>query len=284
MWQRSADVAASREDRALQLLSERTALPIWSARKALVELISSNSTVILVGETGSGKTTQAPQLVELQMKPKGVIACTQPRRIAAITVAQRVAEEQGVLLGSSVGFAVRFENKSGVGTRIKYMTDGLLIREAITDPQLRTYSVIFVDEAHERTINTDVLVGLLKQAQQVRDGSADPLKLVVMSATLDFSNFLRFFPGSCPAYVQGRQYAVEVFHTAKAVDSYLKAAVDTVMQERSLPCLVYEAHTSLSAQAVPMDYRCIVRKKLDTCWFSCQDRKKSKWHTTRCLT
>lgn len=226
----SESMARLRQQRALQLLSERKALPIWSARKALVEMIRNNSTIILIGETGSGKTTQAPQLVQLQMKPKGLIACTQPRRIAAITVARRVAEEQGDVLGSSIGFAVRFDNRCGADTKIKYVTDGLLIREAISDPRLRAYSVIFVDEAHERTVNTDVLFGLLKEAQQARHASDDPLKLVIMSATLDYSSFLRFFPGSCPAYVQGRQYDVQILHSAEPLDSYLKAAIDTVMQ------------------------------------------------------
>lgn len=225
--------ANQRKERALQLLSERKALPIWSARKPLIEMIVSNCTVILIGETGSGKTTQAPQLVQLLMKPKALIACTQPRRIAAITVAQRVADEQGVPLGAGVGFAVRFDNRSGPQTKIKYMTDGLLIREAISDPLLKSYSVIFVDEAHERTLNTDVLLGLLREAQQARHDSADPLKLVIMSATLEFGKFLNFFPNSCPAYVQGRQHSVEVFHSMQPVDSYLKAAMDSVMQVRS---------------------------------------------------
>lgn len=227
---RSVDLASSRQERALQLLSERKALPIWSARKALVDMVINNCTVILIGETGSGKTTQAPQLVQLQLRPKGLIACTQPRRIAAITVAQRVAQEKGVALGSSVGFAVRFDNRCGADTEIKYVTDGLLIREAISDPQLQAYSIIFVDEAHERTVNTDVLLGLLKAAQQARHDTSDPLKLVIMSATIDYSKFLRFFPGSCPAYVQGRQYSVQVLHSLNPLDSYLKAAVDTVIQ------------------------------------------------------
>lgn len=193
-------------------------------------MIIKNSTVILIGETGSGKTTQAPQLVQLQLRPRGLIACTQPRRIAAITVAQRVAEEKGVIVGSSVGFAVRFDNRCGANTEIKYVTDGLLIREAISDPQLEAYSVIFVDEAHERTVNTDVLFGLLKAAQQARYDTVDPLKLVIMSATLDYRKFLRFFPGSCPAYVQGRQFSVQVLHSINPLDSYLKAAIDTVIQ------------------------------------------------------
>lgn len=279
--EKARDAPELRQQRALQLLSERKALPIWSARKALVQRINSSSTVVLIGETGSGKTTQTPQLVQLQVNPKGLIACTQPRRIAAMTVAQRVADEQGVVLGSSVGFAVRFNNTSGPGTKIKYMTDGLLIREAISDPQLRSYSVIFIDEAHERTVNTDVLIGLLKRAQQARHDSADPLKLIVMSATLDFDKFLTFFPGSSPAYVQGRQYEVKIFHTVKPVDSYLKAAVDTVLQVRSAA-----AGVILNVLCTPRSgryptFRCIWMKSPDTSSCFCQARMKSKWRATR---
>lgn len=115
-------------------------------------------------------------------------------------------------------------------TQIKYLTDGMLIREAISDPSLRAYSVIFIDEAHERTVNTDVLLGLLKLAQQNRYDSRHPLKLVVMSATLEEEKFLGFFPSSVPAHIPGRQHPVEVFYTIKKHESYVKAAIDTVLQ------------------------------------------------------
>ena len=125
---------------------------------------------------------------------------------------------------------VKKTSKSIPHAQVKYLTDGMLIREAISDPLLRAYSVIFVDEAHERSVNTDVLLGLLKGAQQNRYDGRHPLKLVVMSATLEEEKFLAFFPLSKPAYIPGRQYPVELFYTAKKQESYVKAAIDTVLQ------------------------------------------------------
>jgi HrpA-like RNA helicase len=113
---------------------------------------------------------------------------------------------------------------------VKYLTDGMLIREAVSDPCLERYSIIFIDEAHERTVNTDVLLGLLKAAQQKRYDSKHQLKLVVMSATLEEQKFIDFFPSSKLAYIPGRQYPVEVFYTTKKQESYVKAAIDTVIQ------------------------------------------------------
>jgi ATP-dependent RNA helicase DHX8/PRP22 len=215
---------------ALELLEKRKVLPIWYARKSLVKLVAKHETLVLVGETGSGKTTQAPQLVQQQLQLPGIVACTQPRRVAAITVAQRVAAEQGVQVGGKVGYSVRFDDNTSEGTRIKYMTDGMLIREAIIDPKLRSYSVVFVDEAHERTVNTDVLLGLLKRAQRHRHPTRHPLKLVIMSATLDQANFLEFFEGSIPAYIEGRQFPVEVFYTREPQESYLQATMNAILQ------------------------------------------------------
>lgn len=122
-----------------------------------------NPVLIVIGETGSGKTTQMTQyLAEAGFADRGKIGCTQPRRVAATSVAKRVAEEVGCRLGEDVGYAIRFEDCTGPDTKIKYMTDGLLLREALIDPDMSQYSCIILDEAHERSINTDVLFGLLK--------------------------------------------------------------------------------------------------------------------------
>lgn len=233
---RDADVAAvhTRKRKALELLEHRKGLPIWSARKKLVQCIQDNDTVILVGETGSGKTTQAPQLLYQQKAVEGCIACTQPRRVAAITVARRVAEESGVQLGAEVGYSVRFDDTSSDATKVKYMTDGMLIREAILDPRMLKYSVVFLDEAHERTVNMDVLMGLLKAAQSRRAGGGKPLKLVIMSATLDYEIFAGYYPNAQTAFVQGRQFPVEILYTAQPQDSYVQAAINAVLQVR--PC------------------------------------------------
>ncbi|KAJ2224571.1 Salivary acidic proline-rich phosphoprotein 1/2 [Coemansia sp. RSA 485] len=154
-----------------RLRAQRQALPIYSARKAIVEKISSNPTVIIVGETGSGKTTQIPQyLLESGFTVSGqtAIAVTQPRRVAATSIAKRVAEEVGTPLGGRVGYTIRFEDCSSAMTQLRFCTDGLLLREILADPLLRRYSVVVLDEAHERTLRTDILLGMLKDIQRER--------------------------------------------------------------------------------------------------------------------
>lgn len=128
-----------------------------------------NDTVIVIGETGSGKTTQIPQFLhQAGLSDRGVIAITQPRRVAAITISSRVAKEMNCQLGALVGYTVRFEDHTSKNTKIKFVTDGSLLREALSDRLLKQYSVIILDEAHERTINTDVLFGIVKEAQKTR--------------------------------------------------------------------------------------------------------------------
>jgi pre-mRNA-splicing factor ATP-dependent RNA helicase DHX38/PRP16 len=142
---------------------QREYLPIYSVRSELLTIIRDNRVIIIVGETGSGKTTQLTQyLNEDGYSAYGIIGCTQPRRVAAVSVAKRVSEEMGVELSSKVGYAIRFEDVTSKETIIKYMTDGVLLRESLNDPDLEQYSAIIMDEAHERSLNTDVLFGILK--------------------------------------------------------------------------------------------------------------------------
>ncbi|KAM7477657.1 hypothetical protein LguiA_025870 [Lonicera macranthoides] len=170
-----------------KIQEQRKSLPIASVEKQLVEEVRNNDTLIIVGETGSGKTTQLPQYLFNGgfCRDGGIVGITQPRRVAAVTVAKRVAEECGVELGQKVGYSIRFEDVTSSSTRIKYMTDGLLLREALLDPCLSRYSVIIVDEAHERTVHTDVLLGLLKSVQKARSGRLvnDPPKVDNMKAS-----------------------------------------------------------------------------------------------------
>lgn len=134
-----------------------------------------NDTLIVIGETGSGKTTQIPQfLYHARQSERGIIAVTQPRRVAAISISTRVAKEMKTQLGDVVGYTVRFEDHTSRNTKIKFATDGSLLREALSDRLLRQYSAIILDEAHERTINTDVLFGIVKDAQKTRKNSNHP--------------------------------------------------------------------------------------------------------------
>lgn len=186
-----------------------------------------------------------------------VIGITQPRRVAAVTVAKRVAEECNDQLGKKVGYSIRFDDSTSNATRIKYMTDGLLLREALLDPLLSKYSVIVVDEAHERTVHTDVLLGLLKKVQRSRSICADkngktssdrqdhsqsstlkacqgikyaPLKLIIMSASLDAKCFSDYFGGAKAVHIQGRQYPVDTLYTYQPESDYLDATLVTIFQ------------------------------------------------------
>ena len=151
------------------LLASRRALPIWSAQQELLREVASSPTLILTGDTGCGKTTQIPQFLHAAgYSARGIIGITQPRRVAAMSVAQRVAAEMGTQVGELVGYCGRFDDRSGPRTRIRYVTDGMLLREAMGDPLLSRYSVLIVDEAHERSLQTDVVLAILKAAQAAR--------------------------------------------------------------------------------------------------------------------
>ncbi|CAZ80891.1 unnamed protein product [Tuber melanosporum] len=206
---------------------QRESLPVFKLRSSLIKAVQGNQLLIVVGDTGSGKTTQMTQfLAEAGFADNGMIGCTQPRRVAAMSVAKRVAEEVGCRVGQEVGYTIRFEDCTGPETKIKYMTDGMLQREVLLDPDLRRYSVIILDEAHERTIATDVLFGLLKKTLKRR---AD-LKLIVTSATLDAEKFSNYF-NQCPIFtIPGRTYPVEILYTKEPESDYLDAALITVMQ------------------------------------------------------
>ena len=183
------------------LLPIRKALPIWSHAAEIKEgLRGSKDVMLLVGETGSGKSTQVPQFLLDEPWCKGCIAITQPRRVAAISLARRVAEEMGTLLGSSspsskVGYSVRFDNSASPNTRIKFLTEGMLLQEMLRDPWLKQYSAVIVDEVHERSVNVDLLLGFLRSLvtgdKKGRNGM--PLKVVVMSATADTESLFKFF-------------------------------------------------------------------------------------------
>ena len=185
--------------------------------------------LVFVGETGSGKTTQIPQFIlfdDLPQSQRKLVACTQPRRVAAMSVAQRVANEMDVTLGDEVGYSIRFEDVTSQKTILKYMTDGMLLREAMNDHDLQRYSTIILDEAHERTLATDILMGLLKEVALRRPD----LKIVIMSATLDAQKFQTYFNDAPLLAVPGRTHPVEIFYTQEPERDYVEAALRTVLQ------------------------------------------------------
>jgi pre-mRNA-splicing factor ATP-dependent RNA helicase DHX15/PRP43 len=198
-------------------------------RQEFLDMFHSTQILVFVGETGSGKTTQIPQFVLFDDLPHfngKQVACTQPRRVAAMSVAQRVANELDVKLGEEVGYNIRFEDVTGPKTILKYMTDGMLLREAMHDHDLTRYSCIILDEAHERTLSTDILMGLLKEVALRRPD----LKIIIMSATLDAQKFQRYFNDAPLLAVPGRTHPVEIFYTPEPERDYVEAALRTVLQ------------------------------------------------------
>lgn len=211
----------------MTILEQRQSLPIYKLKDELVKAVMDNQILIVIGETGSGKTTQITQyLAEAGFTTRGKIGCTQPRRVAAMSVAKRVAEEFGCRLGQEVGYTIRFEDCTSPETQIKYMTDGMLLRECLIDLDLLSYSIIMLDEAHERTIHTDVLFGLLKNAVKKRP----QLKLIVTSATLDAVKFSQYFFEAPIFTIPGRTFPVEILYTKEPETDYLDASLITVMQ------------------------------------------------------
>ncbi|KAG9316237.1 P-loop containing nucleoside triphosphate hydrolase protein [Chiua virens] len=217
-----------------KILEARRKLPVYAQMDEFLKMFNANQIIVMVGETGSGKTTQIPQFVAYSDLPhtKGkIVACTQPRRVAAMSVAKRVADEMDVQLGRQVGYSIRFEDMTEPGvTFLKYMTDGMLLREAMNDPDLTRYSTIILDEAHERTLATDILMGLLKSLAKRRPD----LKIIVMSATLDALKFQKYFGikdgTTAPLFkVPGRTHPVEVFYTQEPEPDYVEAAIRTVL-------------------------------------------------------
>ncbi|VDD81699.1 unnamed protein product [Mesocestoides corti] len=221
------DQAVSAFAKQKTIKEQRQYLPIFGVRSALLRLIKEHQIVVIVGETGSGKTTQLTQyLHEEGFTNYGMVGCTQPRRVAAMSVAKRVADEMGVCLGDEVGYVIRFEDCTNEKTVIKYMTDGILLRESLRESDLDPYSAIIMDEAHERSLNTDVLFGLLREIVSRRND----LKLIITSATMDSEKFAQFF-GDCPIFhIPGRTFPVDIQFSKTPVMDYVDAAVKQAIQ------------------------------------------------------
>jgi ATP-dependent helicase HrpA len=230
-FERALDQAQARVTRrraAVPAVSYPPQLPVSARRDDLLAAIRDHQVVVVAGETGSGKTTQLPKLcLELGRGVRGAIAHTQPRRLAARTVAQRIADELGVPLGGAVGYAVRFDDRGSEDTLIRLVTDGLLLAEIRRDPLLRRYDTVIVDEAHERSLNIDFLLGCLHRILPRRPD----LKLIITSATIDPARFSEHFGGAPIVEVSGRTFAVEVRYRPPAEDEeLLDALADSVEQ------------------------------------------------------
>ncbi|KRZ52360.1 putative ATP-dependent RNA helicase DHX35 -like protein, partial [Trichinella nativa] len=222
---------------AFSVQQQRVRLPIYKNRDVILYLIEKYQTLIIFGETGCGKSTQIPQyLLEAGWAEKQKICVSEPRRVAAVTLATRVAEERASILGHEVGYVVRFDDfTQSDKTRIKFMTDGILVREIMKDPLLNQFSVVIVDEAHERNINTDITLGLLRKIIAKRP----ELRLIISSATLDAKEFHNFFnindsddPSRNTSFilsVEGRTCPVDVFHLKRPIPDYVKASVITAI-------------------------------------------------------
>ena len=206
----------------------RQNLPIFAYKEEIIQAVREYQILIMIGETGSGKTTQLPQyLLESGIVASGKkIGCTQPRRVAAMSVARRVSEEMDVQLGKEVGYSIRFEDCTSERTVIKYMTDGILLREFMLEPDLSSYSCIIIDEAHERTVHTDVLFGLIKDIARYRTD----LKVIISSATLEAEKFSSFFDDAPIFRVPGRRFPVDIYYTKEPEPDYMTAIVSTVFQ------------------------------------------------------
>ncbi|KAK4230670.1 putative ATP-dependent RNA helicase [Podospora fimiseda] len=255
-----------------QYFQARQALPLWSRQDDIRRILRQNDVLVLVGETGSGKSTQVPQFIigekwcqkkkvkvgQEEVNVGGVVAITQPRRVAATTLAHRVSREAGTPLNrlgphskGLVGYSVRFDHRVPPGTKIKYVTEGMLLQELLRDPHLRQYSAIIVDEIHERSVDVDLLSGFLKQiilSDKAGRGGI-PLKVIIMSATANVGSIKHFFSGADSAVsdgtanpeatpmtsveflqIEGRQFPVEIIHTPKPVPDIQEALMKTLFK------------------------------------------------------
>ena len=206
-------------------------LPIAAHRRQILYCLEEHRVVVIVGETGCGKSTQVVKyLLEGGWCSNNFqVVCTQPRRLAAVKLAERVASETRTELGATIGYKLRFDDVTSESTKVKFVTDGILVRESLSSPTLDGYSVVIVDEAHERNVNQDVLFGLLKKIRKVRHD----LRVVICSATIDAEAFLNFFKKSSNdgviVSVDGRLHKVETMYLKDPASDYLRKAAETVL-------------------------------------------------------
>ena len=217
-------------------LAFRKALPIYQYQEKIVNAVRDNDYLIVTGDTGSGKSTQLPQyMMDSEVVRDSIInsqnnvqeyvtkrqapidkinvIITQPRRMAAVSMAERVSKERGSTMGTDVGYTIRFDDKTSSKTKLRYITDGIFVRQCVADPYLFKYHVVILDQAHERSLYTDILFALLKKAVIYRKGT---LKLLITSATLNTKNFANYYGNCSVITMHGKLYPVDVkYHTIR---------------------------------------------------------------------
>ena len=214
----TAQARLARRRAAVPKLRYPPELPVSERVDDLAAAIAAHQVVIVAGETGSGKSTQLPKIcLQVGRGVRGTIGHTQPRRIAARALAERIAEETGTVVGGAVGYAIRFGDHTGPDTLVKLMTDGILLNEIGRDRMLMAYDTIIIDEAHERSLNIDFLLGYLKELLPRRPD----LKLIITSATIDPQRFSRHFGDAPIVEVSGRTYPVEIRYRPFGVDDQI---------------------------------------------------------------
>ena len=251
-------------------------LPIFEYKKQVIETVLKNDMVVITGETGSGKSTQLPQYIYdsaliqnaiFSADPKSDkimrICVTQPRRVAAISMTKRICYERRKVLGKEISYAIRFDDRCTEFTQMRYVTDGILVRECIEDPLISKYNVVILDEAHERSLYTDVLFALIKQAVIKRKGN---LKLVCTSATLDVNLFSNFF-NKCPIIeMKGRSYPVDLLYgsslTCSRVEESVRSAIRIHMHEGKGDILIFLTGSDECEKAVKFTYK-LLQELLD---------------------
>lgn len=225
----SRKLKSAMAERAQELLSVRERLPIYQHKDTIIEYYQQNQVSVIIGETGSGKSTQIPQFLIPHNRKR--IAVTQPRRVAAASLATRVSEEYGTPLGHDIGYQVRFSNITTSQTKLNFLTDGMLIRELMLDDTLSKYSTVIIDEAHERTVLTDLILGFLKQL--ILGKKRTDLKIIIMSATLNAELFSKFFDNAPILFVEGKMYPVSRHYLSGSSEDIVDTMVRAVVQINS---------------------------------------------------
>ena len=201
--------------------------PMDKRREEVVEFFSDNEHCVLVAHTGAGKTTRGPEFLLEALGPDAKIAVTVPRRGIAVSIAKYVAERGGHTLGKEVGYQIRHDVRVQSETALNFMVDGVMLRKLMDDPLLKRYDAVMVDEAHERSLNIDLTMGLLKQAQKRRDEAGlAPLKIIVSSATIEKEKFADYFETDAVMEIEGKMFPVEEFYMDHTPDSYTEAAAE----------------------------------------------------------